>query len=207
MDWLTSLMDGGAGLAAGGPLGLIAGLFGGWLQHRQKRKMAEIEAADRQADREHEIKLIEAESANMRLEAELELKVIDKEGDVATDLARYDVDKEVLKMAQQDVAKTEEIMVKKDDIGWTIWFKLWFAIVEFLRRSYRPAASYYSLVGLTYLVLWLSSEIEKRGLELTDEQVWQMWWSVIDTSLFLAVTCVTFWFVSRDKNHVFKGRN
>lgn len=212
MEWLDTLLGGGAGLAAGGPLGLIAGLFGGWLQQRQKRKMAELEAADRQAARAHEIALLDAQTSNMIKEAEIGLKVTQTEADIAADLARYDVDKEVLKLAQGDIAKPEEILFSDTELEksrvarfFSCLMRVLFGLVEMLRRLYRPAASYYSMAGLTYLVLWLTSELAKRNIELTDEQVVTMWFSIVDTCLFLAVTCVTWWFISREKQHAFGG--
>jgi hypothetical protein len=213
MEWLSTLA---AGASSAGPLGLLAGLLGGALQQWQKRSIAKIEAQDRENSRAHEIALLKATSDNMIAETAANIKVTQVEGDIATDLARYQVDGKILDLAMTDVAKTDELIFSPAELkgpGFgprfarfvSIWVRFSLASIEAARRLFRPLASYYSLIGLTFLTLWVTDMLVTRQLALTDKEALTLWWRIIETDIFLATTCVTWWFISRENTHDFKG--
>jgi len=156
----------------GGLTGLIGNVITGITNYKTKK----LEAI-------HEEKMVELESAAMKLEAEMNIAINKAEIEGEVELADTAAYMESLKSGQTSLFGKEWI----DKL-----FRVW------LRGFMRPALTAY-LVGMATVITFMAWKIiQEYGMQaMSADQAVQIFREVTSVIVYLAVSCVTWWFGDR----------
>lgn len=206
MDLSTILT--GANPILGGLLGVMGSFVTSIFNYKQKKQ----EAAQALAQQKFELDKIKAESerelAVIKAETEAKVKIVETQTKGAIDLSDAQAYVESQKGANQ-VGVTGTLIDRltniKDKDGASPWMIRWMlpiavfllALVDMLKGLMRPIITTYYVVLTTYLTAIAWSIVRNNVQFITADYAWKVVIQVVDTVLFLTVTCVTWWFADR----------
>jgi len=182
-------------------LGGLTGLFGNVITSWFKYKNAKLEY-------EHDEKMVNLETQAMIQEAQMQIEVTKTriEGEIElADAAAFTTSQKVgsEKLFHE---KWIDMIMANGNGKWTGWFfKLCgtiiaaaFAFVDFLNTLMRPALTIYMVVGSSYITYLAWKIMEAAGIStLTSVQAVAIFQQVTSTMIYLAVSCITWWFGDR----------
>ena len=173
-----SILEGLAGIAAGGASGVLGGviaLVGTQLTKRDERKTLELKLSQEIKIAEIEAKEAENEFKRAQLLAEIEIDRLETEADIASDVEASKSFRESLKVQTISTGN---------------------AIVDAVRGLMRPMITAYMLLIMTYIAYQISRVA--GGFEILPmSTILDLYEHIINQVMFLTVTCVTWWFGSR----------
>lgn len=181
----ADLLTGGAAGAAGGLLGSVFGFGKAWLDKRHQRKMAEIEATEREKDRAHDLDLMDREAEIDLAKTSAEVTGRINEADLANINALIE--------AESKEQETLKVMSGKlGKITGAIAASLLF-VSEFVRKMMRPVIT--TALVCAMLKIYLDLGVGVADLEISLRLGLLI--KVVDQVLFLTGVAVCFWFLSR----------
>lgn len=176
-----------SGVLSGGATGLLGIALQQWGESR--RRVHDIELVRLQMEQARELQRIDAESRLelARLGADAAERLADLDAAARADAlgsadmrASFEADRATyLQPEAQQQSRTARVMM---------------ALVDMLRGFVRPAATVYSLVLLTLLMLWVQRLYGSIGPALSPAEVVKLATEVVGTITYLAVTCTVWWF-------------
>jgi len=180
----------------GGLTGLIGNVITGITNYKTKK----LEAI-------HEEKMVELESAAMKLEAEMNIAINKAEIEGEVELADTAAYMESLKSGQTSLFGKEWIdklfRVEGKFLGPLAKFvgigvAGAFGFIDWLRGFMRPALTAY-LVGMATVITFMAWKIiQEYGMQaMSADQAVQIFREVTSVIVYLAVSCVTWWFGDR----------
>lgn len=179
----------------GGAVGLIGNAITTYFTYKQKSM-----------EYQHAEKMIELEMKAMLVEAEANIKIVKAQVEGAVEIADSAAYMESIKQGNRDQFSDKWIADLLGVKGWGRYFAIpcailvafLFGIVDFFSSLMRPALTAY-LIGMTTWVTLLAREIlDKANTEtLTAMQALVLFDNVITLVIFLASSCVTWWFGDR----------
>lgn len=175
------------GVFGGGATGLLGVLIQRWADHRQRAQDIEITRLQLQAARETRQMELEAQermaanaAAVAQVQAQLDAHAREVEADTAAYAASVNSDRATyLAPDAQQHSRAARVMM---------------AVVDAVRGLMRPGITAYSLVLLTVLAAWVRDMHLRSAVPLTPEQQHELTMQVVGTVIYLAVTCVVWWF-------------
>ena len=185
MDWLTSIFTGGTSAIAGGILGAVGGVFQKWMDYRQQIRLAELQGAEKDKERAHDL-------AVMKMEAEkaASIAAIQEEGEIrVADLSAL---QESIKGEAAGATWSTAWAGKLSGV-WAGIAGMLLVVVDMVRGLTRPGITLF-LVLMVAGMFWQTS---KQAGALTTTDAAEIYKTIIDMTLFLASTAVSWWFGSR----------
>jgi hypothetical protein len=174
-------------------LGALTGLIGNTItaifQFKQKK-----------ADNAHEEKMIELETNAMIKESEMKIEVQREEIRGEIELAEIKAYQESMKQGAVDLFD-KSYMAKLYRSPWTSWMgallSMFFGLVDILKALMRPGLTLYLTILATILTMQAYAVMKTYGQEITAAQAYALYLMVTETIIYLAVSCITWWFGDR----------
>lgn len=217
-----------ATLLSGGVTGLIGTIWSSY----NKRKERELDLKDRQANREHELKMVSAttKATLAKIEAGIQQTKTETEGKIS--LAETEVFKESIKQADKPMITDAYVQRLFDMDGWikyltvpiAVLLCVLFTIVDFIKGVIRPAITMYSLgiaTWVTYKSWLLLEQLANTGTAavntvavgaasiapsfITADMATTIVINACNIIFYLTVTTVTWWYGDRSAGKLFEG--
>ena len=163
----------------GGATGLLGVIFQRFADYKNKQLDAQI----RTADRAHELAVMSAEWQG-------KLSVAKEQGEAARDVA----DSGALAASYQGAF---ERMANWDMKKEPWYFKMWLILLDVVRGLVRPALTVYLCVLTTLIYFEARALLAAEDLDVTNAVKMQT--RIVETILYLTVTCVLWWLGTRNK--------
>ena len=168
---IVALLTSGAG---GGIVGGLFGLFRQWGERKERVQMAEIElqrdqleAQERQKDREHESMMLEKG-------ATLQLQQTVAEGEIEADIAAVK-------------ARGKAAWAEFRNLNTSTW-------MDNVRASVRPVFAYYVMIVFSILLFWAFGKFNDT---ITADVGAELLMDLISTLIFMLTSITAFYYVSR----------
>jgi len=183
MDWLATLVSGGAS----GGLGLITGAIGGAFKAWGDYKMARLRVDEKKSDQKHE------------------LAVMDKEALIAKDMAKIALDEKTMLADTQ--ALIESSRSQDTEVSWgqnvmdragkftTGLAAFVLTFITFVQKTIRPGLTIYLIIIVHFM--WQKVAGDAFWAALSAEQKMQIAISIINFILWAAGTALAWWFMTR----------
>jgi len=183
------------GIASSAGLGSIVGVVGGWLTKRENRKAD----AQRQA---HDLALANIDLQQDRMSQDHALALADKgmessqlEGQIAVDIAKAEGAVSIDKIEAEAFASSVAIQTKMTGI----------LFVDGIRYLMRPVITVYLLIATTYFMYSTHDTVDGLASIPVDD-LYTLYANMINQLLFLTITSVSWWFMSRGTPSVSNGK-
>ncbi len=185
MEWVSTAME----LISGGAFGALGGIFTKWLEGRQELKKLELEADERQKERDHDLATMQFEATSAERLAIVKANGEERIADLGA-------------MAESIKAEAKGATWSK---GWADKVSgFWAGIIAFLlgtvdviRGLIRPGIT----TALTVFVIWfVAISLDKIPDGQANELFIQYLGKVIDMAMFLWGVSVGWYFSSRPQN-------
>lgn len=185
MEWLTSILSGGTSAVFGGILGAVGGVAQKWLDYRQQIKMAEMQGIEKDKERAHDLACMQAEA-----EKAAKITAIQEEGEIrVADLSAL---QESIKGEAAGATWSTGFSAKLSGF-WANLAGMLLVCVDVVRGLTRPGITL-TLVAIVGFMFWRVSA-QTGALTATDAA--SIYKDIINMTLFLAATAVSWWFGSR----------
>lgn len=191
---LDALFTGGWSAVVGGLFGTFGSLFKGWLESRHERNMASLRAAERAADRSHELAVMDREAQHATALATVQAAQVERVADLET------LQTSLLEEARG--ATWSAPWAQRLSGWWAGLVGLGLGAVDMVRGLMRPLITVY-LIGLTTA---LALRILGQSAGLDAPQAFDLLLKITDMVLFLTCTAVGWWFGSRPSGGLQQAR-
>ena len=173
------------GVLSGGATGLLGVVVQRWADY--KNKQADLEKLKAQFT--HEQVMRDKDAAIMAQEWAARTKVAEIEGETRKEVAAEG--SFTASLGSEPKRYAEGVKFTRGQ-GWVM------VALDAIRGLVRPALTVY-LCGITTLIYWQAHEIMSEIGDLTPEQAVRLVTMITSTVLYLTVTCVLWWFGTRNK--------
>jgi len=183
------------GIASSAGLGSIVGVVGGWITKRENRKsdqqrfvhdlaLANIDLQQDQMAHTHALALADKGMESSQLEGQIAIDIAESEGAIA-----------IQKVEAEAFASSVAIQLKMTGIK----------LVDGIRYLMRPVITVYLLTATTYFMFATHKTID--GLtSIPVDDLYSLYANMINQLLFLTITAVSWWFMSRGTPRVSNGK-
>lgn len=180
----------------------VTGLLGGVLTSHSNYKLQVLKNEQDDKSAAHELQRMDMEHRHMLEEQEANLRLAQVDNAAKVDMSELQITAANLEQANKnmlDAGVLNTMLASKSGmpsvLGAVIAFML--GLVDVLKGLVRPTLTLY-FVGMTSWLTWLSYRtLEMIGGAMSPDTAQQTWLTVVDTCLYLAVTCTTWWFYDR----------
>lgn len=192
---MGGILGGISAILSGGVTGLLGVVFQRFADY--KNKQLDMQLEKQRGD--IELQKMEKESEIRKAEAQARVEVAVKEGEAAKDVAESQAFAASFGMEPQRYAQGTAPAGRVGEWGWLL-----LTLVDSLRGAIRPLLTLYLCVIATYLY-WDAHSLIGDAKYYTADQALALVTGIIDTILYLWVTCTTWWFGTRNKQEPPKG--
>lgn len=171
------------GILGSGSVGSIIGLAGGYMNRRLDLEVERIKMADRQAEREHDLKRMDSERATIQVEYSMRGQLADKENagkaieaDAAIEVAGYGAMSDSYNFAAPATSD---------------------GLVDKASKIIRPVVTVAFLVLIVYVFGKVNGMMARLYVVPDPGQVVALWIDIIKWMLFIGGTVIGWWFAMR----------
>lgn len=185
--------------------GGVTGLLGTIWSSYNKRKERELELADRNNQRAHELNMVAAQTEAMKAEAEANIRITEAQVAGAVELENARAYQTSQLEGNKDVFR-ESFMERLFSVeGWARFLSIPFGVLvcvlfgfaDFVKGIARPSITMYLLGVSTWITKQAWDILNTKGVVLSSLEATGILSSVISTVLYLTVSAVTWWFGDR----------
>lgn len=203
---LSALGSVGAAASTGGLSAVFGGLFG-WLQLKAKKKyeleVMKVQAAEKQADRQHDLDVLRQEGANAEHLASISADAEKVSASISADADKAKASYAALTEARQNdkSSYSSGLMAKMEP------FKGWFGqivgslaafmmfAVDVYRGVVRPTLTFYGWALLTFMFIKIHPAVDS----LSNDQRYALATLIVNAVVFMTAKATVYWFGDRGK--------
>jgi len=172
-------------ILSGGATGLIGIIIQRWADYKNKK--LDIEASRERFSHERDMRKVDAEIMAQEWAARTKVAEIEVAGKI--DVA----DSEAFAASFNEPVRYSDGVKPTAGQGWML------IVLDFIRGIVRPGLTVYLCVLTTLIYLHARTLIGKEGAILSSDQAVDLVKLIVGTVLYLATTCVLWWFGTRNK--------
>lgn len=165
-----------------GLLGLVVRQGFEWLNRREERALLKMK-------QDHEIAKLNASAAVMREEYAANIRIAETNAESARDVANAQAFAGSFQTEPRRYATAKPPKGVIGSIGWSLMI-----LVDLSRGLIRPGMTVYLVVLTTMMAVELQRLMDLYGMRLASQDVLALMKMILETVLYLTVTCVTWWF-------------
>lgn len=194
--------------------GAITGLIGSVITTIGNHKMKKLEIEGKKIDNEHALKMVAAETEAMIAETNAKIEIQKEQTRGEVEKAEIDAFSKSLETLKVSSFK-ESYMEKLEQSGkWgkraIVWISLAMAAIDVLKGTMRPALTYFLVATTTWNTYMAYGILMKFKESITQQWAQTLYQTVVITTVYLTVSCVTWWFCDRRMakflaTHISKG--
>lgn len=171
------------GILGSGSVGSIIGLAGGYMNRRLDLEVERIKVADKQAERDHDLKRLESERATMQAEYGMRLQVADKENEGK----EIEKEKEIEVAGYGAMGESYKFAAPTPADGW----------VDKFSKVIRPLLTLLAVVFTAYVFNEVNQLMARLMVTPDPAKVLAIWITIIEWALFQSGVIIGWWFAMR----------